>query len=672
MSLQPDIASAADKTHSASVGSVLHDSSYYLLGNIMSRAVGFLFIPFYTMFLTPTQYGLIELVELSTQTIAITLGLQAFGAALSRLFYDQPSAERQRAIASTAILATVALAAVVAAAAIAGAGQISLLVFHTTDWTTLLQTAFAAMFFSSVAEVMLVKERIEQHPRFFLTYTLVQLVTTLSLNVVFIGLLGFGVWGFVCSKLLVTTVGSAYLLMRHSRSEGWRWNSSDIPALVTFGAPLTVSSASYSAIHFSDRFFLSANVSLADVGRYALAYKLAILVSALIGDSFAKSWETTLYRYLSRTDWREEFARVASYLTAMLFITGMAIVMFAPEMLKIMVPPDYFPPPMILPLLVAAYLTREIGDFFRSLFLINHRSGRVGLIAFGGAMLNLLANVVLVPPFGIFGAAYATLLTWVVYMVVCWVMANREHRLPVRTGAYVRLSLLLALAYVLSQETRVARLVPDVLLDLFWVVMLAVLTIGTFLTVEERRGALRMLGGVALRGFMRTTLTGHAARADGMTDNSGPGRLLMLSYYFPPHNEIGAARPDRFARWLGRLGVDVTVVTSAPPRTRAGEGAGDRHRARSGHQAEGRSSGAMAGGPAGARRAACRCRHSPGRTAAAAIRRPHGLAAVGVCGGQPADRARYRAVLDPSPNGHAFDGVGAEASVRVAMDRRLP
>jgi O-antigen/teichoic acid export membrane protein len=567
----PQPATAVDEEQSIPVGSVLYDSSFYLLGNIVSRTVGFLFIPFYAAFLSPSQYGLIELVELSTQTVAISLGLQAFGAALSRLFYDQPSVERQRAIASTAILATVVLGAVVAAAAIGGAEEISRLVFHTPEWTNLLRTAFAAMFFSSVAEAVLVKERIEQHARFFLRYTLLQLSATLALNLVFIGLLGFGVWGFVCSKLAVTVVGSVYLLARHGRLEGWHWRSRDIPALVAFGVPLTISSASYFAIHFSDRFFLSANVSLADVGRYALAYKIAILVSALIGDSFAKSWETTLYRYLSRTDWREEFTRVASYLTAMLFVTGLAIVMFAPEMLKMMVPRDYYPPRMLLPLLVAAYLAREIGDFFRSLLLINRRPGRIGQIALGGAVLNFAANLVLVPQFGIYGAAYATLLTWVVYMTVCWVVANREHRLPVRVGAYVRLSLMLVATYLLSRQTRVAGLAPDVLLDVFWVVMFAVLTVGTFLTAEERRGAIRLLGSAALRVFMRTTLTGSADKACGAGKRAGPWRLLMLSYYFPPQNEIGAARPDRFARWLMRQGIEVAVVTSAPPRTRAGE-----------------------------------------------------------------------------------------------------
>jgi hypothetical protein len=47
---------------------VLRHSTLYAFGNIANRAVAFLAIPFYARFLSPAQYGLIEL---STQTVAI-------------------------------------------------------------------------------------------------------------------------------------------------------------------------------------------------------------------------------------------------------------------------------------------------------------------------------------------------------------------------------------------------------------------------------------------------------------------------------------------------------------------------------------------------------------------------------------------------------------------------
>ena len=476
---------------------VLHDSSLYLLGNVFSRLVGFLAIPFYASYLSPAQYGLVELVELSTQTVTLALGLQAVGAALSRLFYDQTTREAELAVVSTALIFTGGFSLVVTLLAIAGARPLSLLVFGTAEWATLLQAAFAAMFLSEMIEVVLVYERIRNRARFFLAYTLVTTVCSLSLNVLFIGGMALGVWGFICSKLVVTTVGCTVLLHRARREVGWRWRGAYVPELVRFGAPLIVSAVSYFAIHFADRFFLNASVGLADLGRYALAYRFAFLISAMVGDSFLKGWDATFYRYIVRDDWREQFARVASYLVYVLFATGMAITLFSPEVLRLMVPTDYLPPPLLLPVLIAAYVVREVGDFFKTLLLINKRVRLVGLIAFCGMLLNLGLNAVLIPAYGLYGAAAATSLTWGVLTVACWTLAQAEHRLPIRLGAYAAITVLALAVVAVADAVRTGPWLLQVALDGVWLLLFCGLAFAVFFDRTERRGALDLLSSCA-------------------------------------------------------------------------------------------------------------------------------------------------------------------------------
>lgn len=48
-----------------------------------------------------------------------------------------------------------------------------------------------------------------------------------------------------------------------------------------------------------------------------------------------------------------------------------------------------------------------------------------------------------------------------------------------------------------------------------------------------------------------------------MTD-SGPRRsLLLVSYFYPPTRDTGAQRPAAMAKWLARIGWDVTVLTTS-------------------------------------------------------------------------------------------------------------
>ena len=538
---------------------VLQDSSMYLLANLMTRLVGFLAIPFYSRFLTPAQYGLIELVELSTQTIAIALGLQAIGTALTRLYHDEVSEAGQRAVASTCVLTSLGLSLVVTIVACAAAESLSGVMFHTTEYTRLLQAAFVAMFFANIVEISLVWERMQSNARLYLIYTVVSTCALLSLNILFIGVLNFGVWGFVSSKLIVTAISCVYLMARVGRTVGWAYRWSHVPELARFGAPLVLSGLSYFAIHFSDRFFLSAPELLADLGRYSLAYRFAFLISMLVGDSFAKSWGATLYQYTDEAGWQARFARVASYFAFVLFGAGVGVVLFGPDLLRLMVPPDFLPPPLILPMLIAAYVAREIGDFFRSLMLINKRSGLVGQVALGSALFNLGANALLIPTFGIIGAAGATFITWFAYMLVCWWLSQREHRLPVSAWAFVRIALLAIAVCGVASAMRLHGLLPQLVLDGLWTLLFLGLAASLFLTDEERQGALGVAGSVALWALTRQRMGPGPEEAAAEAHPS----VVILAYYFPPQNEIGAARPGRFARGLRRMGASVTVVTSA-------------------------------------------------------------------------------------------------------------
>ncbi len=546
------------KTRS-SLQRVLQHSTLYAIGNIAGRIVAFLAIPFYSRFLSPAQYGLIELIELSTQTVAIAFGLQAIGTALTRLFHDQASPEAERSVISTALIGTAMLSACITLASVAGAGAISHAVFHTGAWTTLLQAAFIAMFFASMIEVALVYERMRDNARFYLAYSLVSLTLNLGLNILFIGGLDAGVWGFVSSKLVVSVGGAGFLAWRLRRDVGWHWHAPYVPEFVRFGAPLILSGLSYFAIHFSDRFFLTSAVTLAELGRYALAYRFALMVNSLVGDSFAKSWTVSLYRHTNDSGWREQFARVAAYFSFVVATTGFAVAIFGPELLRVMVPESFLPPALLLPILVLAYVVRDIADFFRSLLLINKRSVWVGKIALAAAALNLLSNALLIPSYGTYGAAWATLLTWSAYLVVCWIVADREHRLPIRILPYGRLLILMIAVYAVASAFRTDGFALQTVLDGVWVVVFVGIGALVFFSRTERRRAGRQLGN-ALAGML---VPAAPVRSDlGM----GDCRVLMLAYYYPPQNAIGAARPYRFARYLRRLGTSVSVICSPVPK----------------------------------------------------------------------------------------------------------
>ena len=293
----PDIVPEAAAA-SARMGGLLRDSTLYFIGNLSFKAIGFVMIPFYAHFLSPEQSGVLNLIELAMQVVAIAFGLQTVGAALTRIYHDQSTEAGRRETISTAMLCTILLAGFIAVVSIAFADPIARAI-NVEGQTGLLRLAFGAMFFSSIVEIALVHERMQSRARFYLAYTIVGLVATLSLNIALIGVIHLGVLGFIVSKLVVAVAGCVYLLGRIWREVGIVWRGAIARALAVFGAPLIVSGMSYFAVHFSDRLFL-AHISKADVGVYSMAYNFAFLLSVLIGDSFSKSWGVSFLRTRDR------------------------------------------------------------------------------------------------------------------------------------------------------------------------------------------------------------------------------------------------------------------------------------------------------------------------------------------------------------------------------------
>jgi O-antigen/teichoic acid export membrane protein len=477
-----------DTNATAPIPRLLRDSTLYFAGNVLSRVISFLMIPFYAGHLSTSEYGVLNLVELATTITAIIFGLQSVGQTLTRVYHDQADAAARRQVASTALIAAGVGAVAVAALAMLCARPIALAI-NLPEQVDLLRASFAAMVFATLGEVVLVYQRMQARARFFLAYSMVTLVASLALNIWFIGFLHFGVWGFVASKLAVAGAGSTFLIVHMLREIGLHPVRRYASALARFGAPLAVSGVSYFIIHFSDRLFL-AHVSRADVGVYSLAYQFAMLLSVLVGDSFGKSWNVSFYKFAEGDGWQARFARIGDWLVFVLAVGAMGIALMGRDTLRIIVPPAYVPAPLLMPLLVFAYFFREIGDFFRNMLLIDIGSGLVGRIALVGAVVNLTLNFMLISGplhLGIWGAAWATFATWVLYCAVCWVWARRLHAVPFRLWPLLRLLALAAATMALqawfAPENRFSALAADA----GWLATFTLALAGFYLSSTQRR-----------------------------------------------------------------------------------------------------------------------------------------------------------------------------------------
>ena len=413
----------------------------YLLGSMGIRAASFLMFPLYTHYLTPADYGVIELIELATQVVAVTVGFVCVGSAMTRIYYDFQDPKRQKEVISSCFFLVLVIGILAAGFGCLLAPRISLLLFHSHTYEQLLRFSLLAMMLSSANEIILVYQRIRERAGYFVVYSIVQLLLLVSLNIYFIAVLRLGAWGFVWSKLISTVFSFVFLCVAVMPQIGWHWRWEPTKRILQLVGPLIVGTISMFVIHFSDRFFLTRYSNLADIGAYSLAYKFGFLISYMVAEPFGRAWDVRLFAFTSSEGWETHSARAGKYLSCMLFFAALGISLGGNQAIRI-IAPGFARGAMLVPLLCLAYAVRGIGDFFQAFLHINKRVRLIGSINTICGALNLLLNFLLIRQWGIMGAAAATLLTWAAYAAFMWTAAFREHRLPLSVGSVAFLGLL--------------------------------------------------------------------------------------------------------------------------------------------------------------------------------------------------------------------------------------
>jgi O-antigen/teichoic acid export membrane protein len=465
----------------------LHSSSLYLISNLANRAVGFLMLPVYSRCLTPGEYGVVELIELTIQVAALILGVQSVGGAMIRIFHDSDDPRWRSGVVSTALIGGLALNVLLAMAGFAAAGPISAYILHDPRAEPLVRMSAVAMVLVNLVEVNLIYLRLLDRVERCVVYSLVQLLVAVGLNVLFLVYFEMGIFGLLVGKLITFALGAGYLMWHTLRDVGIRWNAAAARKMFSFGSPLVLSNMAFFAIHFGDRWILGALHSIEEVGRYALAYRFAFVISLLVGEPFGKVWNVSLYNYTSEPDWKAKFGRVARYLTFALCLTGLGLAVFGGEIIRRMAAPSYHAGAAVLPILILAYVAREMGDFFRNVLYINKQSRLVGRIALAAAVLNTALNLTLIGPLGMYGAAYATLAAWSLYLGLCWAAARREHEIPFTIGSFA--TALLAGAAIFLAATAMPKLSPVLHLGIQTVMVMqfiAILWLLSYFPAQER------------------------------------------------------------------------------------------------------------------------------------------------------------------------------------------
>jgi O-antigen/teichoic acid export membrane protein len=426
--MSPDEGDAGQRARSL-LGATLRNGTIYSIGVVLSRLVGFLMLPLYTHLLTPADYGILELLSMTTDITAMVAGLGISWAVL-RYYPEKAGTPEAPALVSTALILLVVVSGVLALGVSSASTPLALVLFGTPEHSDLLKLALTGLVLGAFVEVPVVVLNARQQPRAAVGVGVIRLFMALSLNILFLVGLDMGVAGIFWSTIATSAIVGGTLSFRLLRDAGLHFSPVLAKQLVRYGAPLVLWSLSSFVLHYSDRYFLRASTGLDEVGRYSLAYKLAMLLATFVGSPFETAWVPKAVEVYKRDGEAAGpvLQPVLRYYNLLLVTAALVIALFGGEAIVLATADSYHGAVHVLPMLALAMVLfswRQISQLGATL---RERSEFIALSSAVAAVAALGLNAVLVPRWHAMGAAVATALAFAVEASIMFFLSSRLFR----------------------------------------------------------------------------------------------------------------------------------------------------------------------------------------------------------------------------------------------------
>jgi O-antigen/teichoic acid export membrane protein len=484
----------------------------YTGGMVLRRALGIVTLPVLVRLLTVQQFGVLAVIATVRDllTVVFECGLAT---AADRFYYDCPD-DRSRKRLYGSLLVFIVPAALAGGAALVWVGAplwhavVPDVPFH--PYATLTIATVALSVVGVVPRSLL---RVTHRVPLMATLQFANGVLAATLGIALVAA-GFGVLGAVWAQLVTAAVFFAVFLVLLVPEVSWRPAPRLVARALVFGVPDVPVRVAGWALRLFDRLILQAWHGLTVVGLYSLGATLG----TVLFDVVASAANSAILPFFYDTAKDEPpdvsgrvFADLAAWHAAALAFLGLGAIVFAHEAIVLLATPAYLAAEPVVELLVWASIFRALAHVPSRSIYFAKRTSLLPAVFIPLAAANVGLNVLLVPPFGMLGAAWATLLSAPLLCGVTLVVAQRVYPIPydyVRmVKPFVALLLVSLARHLLPGEPLLLTLALKVaLLAAFPLVLVAM----GFVGLEHLRGmTARALGvvtdAVAARGGQRAS-----------------------------------------------------------------------------------------------------------------------------------------------------------------------
>ena len=408
-----------------SVRKIFRDFLLYGGSDFAWKLLGFVTLPIYTRIFTTAEYGILSYTfsfTLLLMSVVLVGGDQVY----VRFYFEADGDEERRTLTPTWLLFLALWGSLVALALLPWSGALARWSFEADGYAPLIVVAILGVPVGLINRVCGHVLRARFQPGLGAALNLATAAMSIVFGLIGAVPLGMGLFGIFAGILVAEIVMLPLRLWSVRPLLRPRFSLSLLRRALAFGIPLVPTVLAAWVFTMSDRLMLSKLASLEEVGLYSVAAALVSVIS-LANVALAQAWGPHAVVAYERTPARAPafYGQIMTYVLASFGLLCVAVTTFGAEILHLLTVQEFYPAAKVigpLALGIVAYATSQVTGIG---VILRKKTKRLAVLSVCAAALNIVLNLVLIPRFGMMGAAWATAFSYLALTLGYLVAAQR-------------------------------------------------------------------------------------------------------------------------------------------------------------------------------------------------------------------------------------------------------
>lgn len=379
------------------------NTAIFTLGNLATKVISFFLIPLYTNVLTTSEYGTVDLV-VTISTIAVPIITLNIMEAVMRFNLDKDADKDKITKIGIVILFFGILFGLILIPLCGLWDQIS----------SLSVLVYFYVICSASSQVFLCDLRGKE---LLIQYSIGNVLNTLLIagfNILFLLVFKLGITGYLLAYTIANAIVAVYALLI---GKGYRaitacLDKQKMTEMLKYSIVLIPNSFMWWVMNSSDHVMVTSMIGAAANGIYAISYKLPTLISTFTG-IFNQAWSYSAIREEGAEDEETYNNKVFKSMVAIIMLVGILMMLAIKPFLKVYVAEDYYSAWKYTSFLIIGCVFMTLGTFMSTSYIVHKDSKGFLISGTFGALFNIVLNFLLIPRIGVYGAAFATCVSYI-------------------------------------------------------------------------------------------------------------------------------------------------------------------------------------------------------------------------------------------------------------------